>query len=123
MQPFKYTPPRVRTGDLRTWVDFYVLKENDDFIPSEKKEKDIAYECWSKVDQVWSKDFEIAKANGTLSDLTLTIRETHGEFTPTNLHLVTIHAPEYKDITFNVKQVMPDLQTRGFTKVICEVVS
>ncbi|PGR01346.1 phage head completion protein [Priestia megaterium] len=122
MQPFKYTPPRVRSSDLRTWLTFYKLEKKKSTTPTSEKEQITLYECWAKIDQVWSKDFEIAKANGTLSDLTITIRDTHGEFIPTNKQHISINAPEYKNTVFNIKQVMPDLQTRGFIKIIAEVV-
>jgi hypothetical protein len=120
MHPFKYTPPRVRTGDLRTWVVFYLEQDSDSPLP-DQNEKKVIYECWSKVDEVWSKDIEIAKANGTLSDLTLTIRDPLSDFTPTNLHFIEIQTPEYKDLKFNVKRAFPDLQNRDFIKIIAEV--
>jgi hypothetical protein len=120
MQPFKYTPPRVRTGELRTWITFYEYVENDGPLPGEK-EKSILYECWGKVDQVWSKDIEIAKANGTLSDLTISIRDPRGDYFPTNRHYIQVHTPEYENLRFNAKQAMPDMQNRDFIKVVSEV--
>jgi head-tail adaptor len=123
MQPFKYTPPRVRTGDLRTKVTFYTLVAPSGPMPSGTKEKKVLYSCWAKIDEVWMKDIVVAKADGTLSDLTITIRDTHGEFIPTNKMFVEVDAPEYKSVTYNIKQVMPDLQNRGFTKIVSGVQS
>jgi head-tail adaptor len=120
MKPFKYTPPRVNTGELRTWVTFYEHVESDSPLPGEDAKKEL-YESWAKIDQVWSKDIELAKANGTLSDLTITIRDPREDFFPTNLHYIQIHTPEYKDLKFNVKQAMPDMQNRDFIKIIAEV--
>ena len=122
MQPFKYTPPRVRTGELRTWVTFYEYVKNDGPLPGEKP-KNVLYECWAKIDQVWSKDMEIAKANGTLSDLTILIRDSKGEYVPTNKHYVQVHTPEHEKLRFNIKQAIPDMQNRDFIKVIAEVSS
>lgn len=120
MRPFKYTPPRVHAGELRTWVTFYEPVESEGPLPDEDAKNEL-YESWAKIDQVWSKDIELAKANGTLSDLTITIRDPRGDFSPTNLHYIQIHTPEYKDLKFNVKQAMPDMQNRDFIKIIAEV--
>lgn len=122
MQPYKYKSPRVNTGELRTRVTFYEYVPNDGPFPGEK-EKKIIYETWAKIDEVWMKDFEIAKSNGTLSDLTITIRDPHGEFFPTNKHYVQINTHEYGHLKYNVKQAMPDLQIRDFIKVVAGVVS
>jgi hypothetical protein len=120
MRPFKYTPPRVHTGELRTWVTFFEYGENDGPLPGEKPKK-VAYECWGRINQVWSKDIELAKANGTLSDLTIEIRDPRGDFSPTNRHYVQVHTPEYEEQVFNVKQSILDMQNRDFIKVISEV--
>lgn len=120
MRKFEYRPPRIHSGELRTRVTFFEFAPNDGPIPGEKKEK-ILYETWAKVDEVWTKDIELAKANGTLSDLTIHIRDTHGEYTPTNKHYIKIHAPEYEDLNYNIKQVMPDLQYRDFIKIVAGV--
>src|SRR4051812_1387383 len=120
MQPFKYKAPRVNTGELRTRVTFYEYAPNEGPIPGESV-KSVLYETWAKVDEVWSKDLEIAKSNGTLSDLTITIRDPHGDFFPTNNHYVQVHVPEYENLRYNVKQAQPDLQNRDFIKVISGV--
>ncbi|WP_026581025.1 hypothetical protein [Bacillus sp. J33] len=122
MQPFKYKPPRVNTGELRTRVTFYEFAPNDGPLPGETH-KNILYQTWAKIDEVWSKDIEIAKSNGTLSDLTITIRDSHGVFFPTNKHYVQVHAPEYEHLRYNVKHAQPDLQNRDFIKVISGVTS
>jgi hypothetical protein len=124
MQPFKYKPPLVRSSDLRTEVQFYELVKDDDNpfpVPEGQEPKNNLYKCWSMIENVWSKDIEIAKANGTLSDLTLKIRDPQGEYLPTTKHHIEIFAKEYDGVVFNVKEVFPDLQNRGFIKIIAEV--
>lgn len=121
MQPFKYKPPRVNTGDLRTPVTFYEYEGNTGPLPGEK-EKQVLYEAWAKVDNVWLKDMEIAKSNGTLSDITLTIRDPQAEFIPSNEHYISIDSPEYKDKRYNVKHVQPDLQNHAFINVVARFV-
>ncbi|WP_110928411.1 head-tail adaptor protein [Bacillus massiliglaciei] len=122
MQPFKYKPPRVNTGDLRTPVIFYEYAANEGPEPGES-EKRILHKAWAKIDNVWLKDLEIAKSNGTLSDLTITIRDPQAEYIPTNEHYLSIDAPEYRDKRFNIKSVQPDLQHKAFINVIVELVS
>ena len=120
MRKFEYRPPRIHSGELRTRVTFFEFAPNDGPIPGEKKEK-ILYETWAKVDEVWTKDIELAKAKRTLSDVTIDIRDTHGEYITTNKHYIKIHAPEYEDLNYNIKQVMPDLQYRDFIKIVAGV--
>jgi hypothetical protein len=120
MQPNKYRPPRIHSGELRTRVTFYEFAADEGPLPGEK-EKNILYETWAKIDEVWSKDIEQAKSNGTLSDLTITIRDPRGVFFPENKHYVQVHSPEYEHLRYNVKLAQPDLQNRDFIKVISGV--
>ncbi|MCA1058115.1 head-tail adaptor protein [Rossellomorea aquimaris] len=121
MQPFKYKSPRVKSGDLRTPITFYKYGANDGPLPGEK-ETEIEYKAWAKIDTVWLKDMEIAKSNGTLSDLTITIRDPLADFIPNNKHYISIDAPEYQDRRYNVKHVQPDLQSHSFINVIARLV-
>ncbi len=122
MQPFRYKPPRVNTGDLRTPVSFYAPKPNDGPEPGESVDS-ILYEAMAMVDTVWMKDIEVAKANGTLSDVTLTIRDPKATFVPTNKHYLSIDAEGFREKRYNVKHVQPDLQNRQFIKVVASVVT
>jgi hypothetical protein len=115
-----YKRPRIDIGDLRTWVIFYEYAPNDGPEPGEQK-KQVLYECFARVDEVWSRDVEQAKANNTLSDLTITIRDPLGDYIPRNVHYLEIEALEYADRHYQIREVQPDLQNRQFTKVIAEV--
>ncbi|KHE73157.1 head-tail adaptor protein [Halobacillus sp. BBL2006] len=122
MREFKYKPPRVHSGELRTPVAFYK------FVPKEgpepgQQEKETIYQCWAKIDEVWMRDLEQAKANGTLSDITIVIRDPHEDFTPSNKHFISIDARGYEGQRYNVKSVQPNLQDPRFMNVIAEVVS
>ncbi|MBT2718332.1 head-tail adaptor protein [Bacillus sp. ISL-57] len=117
MQPFKYKPPRVNTGDLRTPITFYEYAANEGPEPGES-EKNVLYQPWAKIDNVWLKDLEIAKANGTLTDITIKIRDPQADYIPNNKHYLSIDAPEYHDKRFNVKHVQPDLQNRKFITIV-----
>jgi hypothetical protein len=121
MQPFKYKPSRIKTGDLRTPIIFYSYEANDGPLPGEKQKK-VLYQTWAKVDTVWLKDLEISKSNGTLSDLTITIRDPLDEFIPNNKHYISIDAPGYKEKRYNVISAQPDFQEKSFLIIVARLV-
>ena len=122
MQPFRYKPPKINTGDLRTPVTFYKPIPKVGPEPGEHMDS-VLYEAMASIDTVWMKDIEVAKANGTLSDITLTIRDPKTTYHPTNKHYVSVDADGFRDSRYNVKHVQPDLQNKQFIKVIASVVS
>lgn len=116
MRPFEYKPPRLHSGELRTPITFYEYAPNPGPEPGES-EKKVLYECMAKIDEVWLKDLERAKSNGTLSDVTITIRDPLGDYIPTNKHYLSIDSPEYRNKRYNVMHAQPDLQNRKFINV------
>lgn len=122
MRPNKYKEPRVHTGELRTPVTFYQYQANDGPEPGEEEKKTL-YKSWAKIDEVWMRDLEIAKQNGTESDLTITIRDPLDDYRANHKHYISVDAPEYKKsngdfMKYNIKQVYPDLQDRQFLKIV-----
>ena len=103
-------------------VTFYEYVGNDGPVPGEKV-KSILYECWANIEEVWAKDLELAKANGTLNDVTVKIRDPKATFQPTNKHYISINSPLYKDKHFNVKNVAPDLRNRREIRIVAEVIT
>ncbi|WP_245902297.1 phage head completion protein [Gracilibacillus dipsosauri] len=122
MRPFKYKPPRVHSGELRTPISFYKYVPKKGPEPGEVEEK-ILYNAWAKIDEVWMKDLELAKSNGTLSDITITIRDPLQEYIPTDKHYISIDHPQYKGNRYNVKHVQPDPQNNRFINVIARLVT
>lgn len=120
MRP-QYERPRVQNGDLRTPVIFYSYKPNAGPEPGESKNR-IEYITWAKIDEVWSKDLEQAKSNNTLSDITITIRDTQGEYIPSTKHYFEVDLLEYQGKHYNIKQAQPDPQNRDFIKIIAGMV-
>ncbi|MFH0070536.1 phage head-tail adapter protein [Peribacillus sp. NPDC056705] len=121
MQPFKYKPPRVNTGDLRTPITFYEYAPNKGPEPGES-EKEILHQAMAKVDHVWLKDMEMAKSNGTLSDITITIRDPQADYIPTNKHVLSIDDARYRDKRYNIKHVQPDLKKKDFIKIVAGLI-
>jgi len=119
MRKFEYKPPRLHSGELRTPVTFYEYVPNPGPEPGEE-EKQILYECWAKVDQIWLKDMELAKSNGTTSDITIIIRDPMPDYIPLNKHYVSIDDLIYKDKRYNVYHVQPDVQDRSFINIVAK---
>jgi len=118
MRKFEYEHPRVHSGDLRTPVKFFEYRPKKDSPYPDEYEHAFLFECMAKVDRVWLKDLETAKANNTVSDVTITIRDTHGEYIPTNKHYLKIETKEYEDFVYNITSTQPDLQNRDFVTII-----
>lgn len=108
---------RVKVSDLNTRVTFYEYRPVEGPYPDEKEYKEL-YKCWAKIDSVWLKDLEEAKANGTESDVTLIIRDPVREYFPTNKHFLKIDAIEYEELVYNIKTSQPDLQKRDFYTIV-----
>lgn len=121
MIEFKHKAPRVNNGDLRTPVIFYEYRPKKNSPYPDEYEYAKLYHSWAKVDRVWLKDLEQAKASGTVSDVTLTIRDPMKEFVPTNKHFIKIESYEYEDFVYNVTSAQPDLQNRDFVTVVAQL--
>ncbi|MCC2250498.1 phage head-tail adapter protein [Virgibacillus sp. AGTR] len=117
MREFKYKPPRVHSGELRTPVTFYKYVPKEGPEPGEQEKKTL-YECMGKIDEVWMKDLEQAKTNGTVEDVTITIRDPLDDYIPTNKHYISIDARGYRGKHFNVKADFPDPQNNAFIKIV-----
>lgn len=117
MRKFEYKPPRAHSGELRTPVIFYEYAPNEGPEPGES-EKKVLFKSWAKVDEMWLKDMELAKSEGTESDVTLIIRDPLDDYIPSNKHYVSIDDRLYRDHRYNIKHVQPDVQDRNFINVV-----
>lgn len=120
MKPFK--KPKVTTKQLNTRVTFYEYAPKKGPLPGETQKR-ILKECWANVDGVWLRDVERAKENGTVNDVTITIRDYRNEFMPDLKQRVSIDTAFYKDKRYEVVGVKPDEQNKNFILVIAKLVS
>lgn len=120
MRKNNYQAPRLHSGELRTPVTFYEYKPSPGPEPGEQEKREL-FSCWAKIDEMWLKDQEVAKSNGTMSDVTIVIRDPLNDYIPTNKHYVSIDDRLYKDVRYNVKHVQPDVQDRNFINIVAEV--
>lgn len=109
-------------NQFKTRITFYEFAPNNGPEPGETETR-ILYECWAGVDTVWLKDLEQAKSNGTIEDLTISIRDPRGSFVPQKNHYVGIDEGTFFGKRYNVKAIQPDLQDKRFITVIAGLVT
>ncbi|MGE6370643.1 phage head completion protein [Planococcus kocurii] len=117
MIKFEHKPRRVNSGDLRTPVTFYKLEPNDGPEAGEEVTVEL-YSCYAEVTAVWRKDLEQAKANGTLEDVTLKIRNPYESYQADNKDSLRIGHPQYAGKEYSIKSVQPDPQDSGFVIIV-----
>ena len=117
MTKFEHRGKKVNSGDLRTPISFYQMVPVEGPEPGEEIEE-IAYECFAEIQKVFMRDLEQAKANGTLEDITVKIRDPYETFTPDNKHYIGINDRHYFGKAYNVKSVQPDTTDVGFIIVV-----
>lgn len=111
-----YERREIRVSDLNTRVKFYEYVPKKGPLPGEVQER-ILYECWAFIERVRKRDLEQAKVNGTLEDLTITIRDPRSSYKPSNKHYVSINDDE----RYNIKSVQPNMPERTFITIIAEL--
>lgn len=116
MKKQAYKPPRIKTNDLRTLVTFFEYKPIKGPEPGEVEKQEL-HKCYAQLYNPSMKDLEILKAHDTTEGLTMKIRDTKGEYTPTNKHFVEIHDYRYKNKVWNILEVAYDLENNDFNKV------
>lgn len=121
MIKFQHRGSKVNSGDLRTPISFYQYAPSSGPEPGEAETR-ILYECFGEVQKVWMRDLEQAKANGTLEDITVRIRDPYESFTPENKQYLGINDRNYFNKRYNIKSVQPDTKDVGFIVVIAGLV-
>lgn len=111
-----YRRKEIRVSDLDTRVRFYKYVPKKGPEPGEVQDRTL-YECWAKIDRVQMRDLEQAKANGTLEDATITIRNPRSSYEPSNEHYLSISDEEH----YNIKSIQPNTPEKNFTTVIAEL--
>lgn len=119
---FESNRSKINSGELRTPATFYIYGPAPGPYPGED-EIQIAYECFVRVDEVFKSQLEQAKANNTLNDVTLTMRDPLETFMPEEKHYVAINHRGYIGKKFDVKKVQPDSKNFGYLTVIASAVT
>ena len=114
---FKYKAPDTNTGALRTPATFHEYGKGAGFDPVEV-EKAVLYDCFAEVYNPSMKDLQVMQTTGTKEAVTIRIRDTKGEYIPTNKHKVKISDYRYAGKVFEVIEVRPDLQNNNFITIL-----
>ncbi len=116
----EYKPPRFKSSDFDTPVTFYEYEEKKGPEPGQE-EKKVLFECLAKIDGIWLKDLERAKQNGTLSEVTIIIRNPIGSYIPTNKHFLSVDEGIYKNERYNMDHVQPDVKDGSLINIVAKV--
>lgn len=119
---FKYEPPKVQSGSLRTPVVFFEFAPDDGPDPSESAKKEL-HNCFAEIYSPSMKDIEKLKAVDTKQAITINIRDTKGEYNPTNKDFVEIKDYRYRDVVWNIIEVRNDLTDNAFITILLGVMS
>lgn len=104
-------------NDLNTPVSFYKYQAKEGLLPGVEEKEELFF-SWAKVDSIWLKDLELAKQNGTQTDVTITIRDPQADYIPKDGHYISIDDLHYKDKRYKVTEVQPDVKDRRFINII-----
>lgn len=111
-----YKPPETGAGQLKTFVHFYE-QSNTGPEPGGSTKNDL-YTCTAEIYNPSMKDIEVMKVNGTTKGVTIKIRDPLKDYQPSNRHKVKIDNFRYKDITWNITDVRPDIQNSQFITIL-----
>lgn len=112
-----YKRPDTGSGELRTPVTFFQYEPVSGPEPGQKQKAEL-YKCFAEVYSPSQKDLTILGGTGTSEDVTIRIRNTGGEYTPTNKHFVELFDYRYNGKVFNVANVRHDMQDNKFLTIV-----
>lgn len=122
---FEYKAPPIRTNQLNTPVSFFRVVENDGPEPGDSTTTQ-AFDCMCLAYEPSNKDRAVLNVNETKFGLTIKIRDTFGEYDPSNTDVVVVDDRRYLDangqpIVWDIIEVSPDLENNQFVKIILGV--
>lgn len=117
---FEYRKPDTDAGQLRTPVTFYRYGPNTGPEPGEE-EKEVLFACFCEAYNPSMKDLSIMGLTGTKEGMTIKIRDTLGEYIPTNEHFAVLEDYRYKEKVFSVIDVRNDMSDNRFITILLGV--
>lgn len=111
-----YKPPETTSGDLKTPVTFF--KQSGSGPERGRGTPNEIYHCTAEVYSPSMKDIEVMKVRQFTKGVTIKIRDPLEDYVPQSEHLVEVHHPRYKNRTWEVKDVRPDIQDGRFITIL-----
>lgn len=112
-----YKIPKTTAGDLNIPVIFYQFVPRDGPEPGEEVKREL-YRCNAEVYDPSMKDREILQSHETKLAVTIKIRDTRGQYLPTNQHHVEIKDSRYATKVWDVIDTRPDFKDDRFIIMI-----
>lgn len=112
-----YKPPKTGAGELRVPVSFYLFEPQDGPEPGESKKKPL-HKCMCEAYNPSIKDLSVMDTKGTKEGVTVKIRDTRGEYLPSNKHFAELEDYRYSGKVFSVIDVRPDLTDNRFIIIL-----
>lgn len=119
---FEHKKTDTSSGRLRTPVTFYRFEPDSGPEPGES-EKETLHKCLCEAYNPSMKDLAVMDSTGTKEGLTVRIRDTGGEYIPSNQHFATLEDYRYNGKVFSVVDVRNDLTDNRFVVILLGVVS
>lgn len=112
-----YKPPMTGAGELRIPVYFYQYAPDKGPEPGQSKKK-VLHECMCEAYNPSMKDIAIMDTKGTKQAVTIKIRDTAGDYIPSNKHFAQLDDYYFEGRVFEIIDVRPDLKDRRFVIVL-----
>lgn len=117
-----YKQPKTGSGDLRIPVSFCLFTPDEGPEPGESRKK-VLHRCMCEAYNPSMKDLAVLDAKGTSEAVTVRIRDTAGEYLPSNKHFAELDDRRYSGKVFSLIDVRPDLKDSRFTTILLGVTS
>lgn len=102
---------------MRIPVSFYLFGPDDGPEPGEGQKK-ILHRCMCEAYNPSIKDLTVMGTVGTKEAVTVRIRDTGGEYMPSNKHFAELDDHRFRGKVFSVIDVRPDMKDSRFITIL-----
>jgi hypothetical protein len=118
---FEYSPPKVMAGNLRIPIHFFSQSVGDSPEPTDIKPKEVFY-CLCDAYAPSNKDKVVLDGHDVDLGVTVIIRDTKGEFVPTNKMTARIDDVRYQNVPeWQIEEIRHDFEHNRFVTLVLGV--
>ena len=118
---YQYKAPQTHAGAMRTPVVFYEYRSTGPD-PTQSEGVEL-YSCFAEVYSPSMKDLEVMKSSGTSEGVTIRVRDTKGQYVPSNKHRVELRDYRYEGKVFDIIDVRHDFDRNDFITIVLRYTS